>query len=288
MKVLVTGATGFVGRHVVQRLTRDHDVIALVRPSGQVDARPGVIAVDLAAPDFSDALPSRVDAIVHLAQGSGRFPDAALLLHDVNVGSTVRLADYGRRVGIRAFVFASTGSVYARSAEPLLETGPISPTGYYAASKWAAELLLEPYRSSMSVIVLRLFVPYGPGQTGRMVPSIVSAVLEGRPVTVVNGGQPRVNPVYVDDVAEVIARCLSHSAPGVMNVAGPRVLSVAEIADIAGVLSGRSPIFDQRTEAEHWNLIADTGRCRAFMGAFGWMDPTEGIRRLIEGGAGNA
>jgi UDP-glucose 4-epimerase len=277
--IVVTGANGFVGRPLVAALRAGHEVVAVDRAPD--DGGFGLV-VDLAASGFTGRLPGRIDAVVHLAQGIGRSPADVDPLLDVNVASTVRLVRYAASAGARAFVFASTGSVYARSVAPLDERAAVAAHDFYSASKLAAEYLLVPFEAELAVARLRLFVPYGPGQAGRMVPRIVEAVREGGEVTVTNGGQPRTKPIYIDDLVAVIADVLVRPFSGVLNVAGPEVVSVRDIAARAGECLGRSPVLVERQADERWDLIADTRRLAERMPGFGWTAPRDGIRAMVE------
>lgn len=288
MRIIITGATGFVGRHLLRALAPRHELICLARDPRRVDQVAGVAAVkgDLGRPGELGRLPERADAVIHLAQANARFPDAADELFAVNAVSTQRLAAYALRAGVSHFVYASSGSVYPRSAAPLREDAHVRPADFYALTKLCSEGILNFYGAHFKVCVLRLFAPYGPGQQGRMVPNIVRSVSEGRPVKVVNGGQPRINPIYVDDAVGIIAQSLTLPTSEVVNVAGPQVVGVAEIASIAGGVVGRPPVFEYVEEGASWNLIADTSRMREVFAANDLVGVGEGVRRMLEAPAG--
>lgn len=114
-----------------------------------------------------------------------------------------------------------------------------------------------------------------------MIPRIVDAVREGREVTVTNGGQPRSKPIYIDDLVVVIGDVLARPFAGILNVAGPEIVSVRDIAAIAGENLGRPPVFVERQSDERWDLIADTRRLDERMPGTSWIAPREGIKRLV-------
>ena len=147
MRVLVTGATGFVGSHLLPALVAEgHDVFAAVRGADRLEHTAGITPVecDLAAPSEGRSLPE-AEAIVHLAQANVRFPEGASELYAVNTTSTQELLDHGRRTGASRFVLTSSGSVYGFGPTPFPESDPVRPHDFYALTKIHAEQLVAAY-----------------------------------------------------------------------------------------------------------------------------------------------
>jgi UDP-glucose 4-epimerase len=248
---LVVGGTSFVGRHLLPRLagTGGTAFATYGRSDPPAVANVTWIHTDLAAaPELP--WPSRCDNVVYLAQSRAwrRFPESAGDVFAVNVRGAFRAIEYARSAGARRFVLASTGSVYgdgpAREIDPIDVTSPLQ---FYAAAKLSAELLLRAYASSLAVVVLRLFVPYGVGQDPDMlVPQLVERVRRGDPIHLDGEDGLSANPVAVDDVVSVIERCLALQHSVVMNVAGPEILTLREMATRIGALLGREPRFEHR------------------------------------------
>jgi UDP-glucose 4-epimerase len=259
VKVVVTGATGFIGNRVRQLLSEQgHAVTAIARSAGRsLDPAVNWMVCDLADPGFVDGLPETADAVIHLAQAGGSPPDESVL-GAVNVASTRRLLEYSRRCGATRFILASSGSVYGGSPTPLREAEPPRPPDAYARSKADAEALLEQAPSDVSVCALRLFAPYGPGQNGRLVADLVGRVSSGRPVTLYGGGHPRLNPIYVADVAAIFVQALETPVPPFLNVAGDEVLSIRDMAEAAGRALEISPVFEEAAGVPPPDLVADT------------------------------
>lgn len=266
MKVLVTGASGFVAQHLVPALARDHEVIALTHdaertpPGGDHDT----IVVDLRRVD-SASLP-RVDAIVHLAQANVPFPDGADDLFAVNTASTVALLEHARACGASHFVYASSASVYGFGDRPWTEDDATTATDFYSATKLAAERFISAYTQMFATTIMRLVAPYGPGQRNRMIPRLIDSVRDGRAITLNEGGRPRMNPVYVDDVVSIVARAISAPGNHLVNVSGPDAVSIRELGELIGEVVGREPEFDVGTGVASGDIVCSNERMRETFG----------------------
>jgi UDP-glucose 4-epimerase len=280
--VVVTGATGFLGSALLELLAQRDEVVALHRPGAEPPARAGVrwLPQDLAAPLGAD-LPQATDAVIHLAQSRRyrEFPEGARDVFAVNAAVTVELLDYARRSGAKAFTYASSGAVYASGPEPVRETDAPQPGNFYAASKRAGELAAEQYRSLLNAHVLRFFFIYGPGQRNMFIPGVLARIGDGQEVTLAGTDGIRVNPVFVDDAAAAVAGTLELPESMTLNVAGPDVVSLREIAEIGGRLLGSEPRFAS-TDPQP-DLVASIDRMREAVGA-PKVGIDEGLRRTVE------
>ena len=167
MRVLLTGASGFVGGYLAPALvSAGHEVHALVRNPGY-EAPSGLtpLVADLERLDRA-ALPE-VDAVAHFAQANVPFPDEAGTLYAVNTASTLVLVEHARRCGAQRFLYASSASVYGFGERPFTEADPVSAHDFYATTKINSEQLVATYGRFLGTSVFRLVAPYGPGQTGR-------------------------------------------------------------------------------------------------------------------------
>lgn len=243
MRVLVTGASGFVAQHLVPALAPDHEVVALTHDPDRVPPGDGfgTVVADLRDADID--LPG-ADAIVHLAQANVPFPDGARDLFAVNTAATVALLDHARRCGASHFVFASSASVYGFGERPWSEDDVPAATDFYSATKLAAERFVTAHEAFFSTTIMRLVAPYGPGQRNRMIPRLIDSVREGRAITLNEGGRPRMNPVYVDDVVRVVSAALAGDGNHLVNVAGPDAVSIRELGQTIGDVLGREPRFE--------------------------------------------
>jgi nucleoside-diphosphate-sugar epimerase len=197
MRVLVTGATGFVGRHLCKYLQeRGHQVRAAVRDAGSVNLIPEILdRVEIpdyrsmgSEDDWSSALDG-VDAVIHLAglahvMGADRSR-AIESYRQVNESATRILVRAAAREGVSRFIFVSTAKVFGEetSAKPFSEADTPAPHDEYARSKWAAELsvIAETSSSSCTAVIVRPPMVYGPDVRGNF-PRLVRLIKSGIPL----------------------------------------------------------------------------------------------------------
>jgi nucleoside-diphosphate-sugar epimerase len=281
MRILITGASGFVGSALGPRLiAAGHDLICVCRP-GSTIAFGGSIRWAGDATKF----PDDVDVVIHLAQSRNyrNFPADSRDMFDINVGMTMSLLNFAARSNVKQFVLASSGAVYEPFTVPLLESAALAPTGFLGASKYASEVIAQPFSSLFKLNILRLFFPYGPRQQDRLIPDLIKRVGNGQAVQVTsNGDGMRLVPTFVENVADVFLTALQASWTGTVNVSTPEVLSIGEIVEIIGRRLGVQPKLEivDRTPI---NVVPDL-KClseRFDLGGFTRFE--EGLRKTIEG-----
>ena len=246
MKILVTGASGFIGSHLVSALLRnpEYEVYTADRSlHSPLSSRHYPIQIDFSSEFVLPGQLPKPDAVVHLAQSRHyrEFPDKAKDIYMVNVNSTFQLIDWCKRNGVAKFIFASTGSVYKNSTAILMESNETEASNFYAASKLAAENLLKPYSDSISIAILRLFSPYGPGQKNMLIPNIIDKILSGGEIQLNQNKGLLLSPIYIDDCIEIISRLISTEIKKieVLNLGGAKETSLREIIDLVASLSGK-------------------------------------------------
>jgi nucleoside-diphosphate-sugar epimerase len=261
MRILVTGASGFVGRVLVPRLVaRGDEVFALGRAALNKEG-----VTDLWG-DFQFGLvpnlPGGIDAVIHLAQSRAyrSFPTDVPAMFRINVAGTQMMLDAAARSGVSRFCLVSSGSVYDPFDGALTEAAPVAPRAYLGASKFAAEVLARPFGALFPVATLRLFVPYGPGQTERLVPDLVRRVCRGIPVCLPELGEGmRFSPTHVEDACAVIEAAVDEGWSDVVNVAAPNDITVMEAAATIARILGR-PLAIERKAIAAPAVVPDLAR----------------------------
>jgi UDP-glucose 4-epimerase len=286
-KVLITGSSGHLGARALNMLRTRCEVHAVIRakPAAQY-ADVSYHEIDLSRDWSPGSLPGRMDAVIHLAQSRNYrdFPAQAVETYHVNTGSTALLLDYARQAGVTRFVLASTGGLYQPGTTVIDENTPVKPPqgnlAYYFRTKLSAELLAEPYSTLFDVMILRPFFIYGPGQSAeKLISRVIASVRDGQSIQLWGDEGLRINPIHVDDAAELLSILLETKGSRTLNVAGPDIVSIRQIAEVVGRLIGVSPIFDF-LGASGEMIVADHGAVSSLLGrnltAF-----SDGLRSLI-------
>lgn len=272
MKVLVTGASGFIGRHIVDELLPADEVVGVNYQAEklQQDRRLEWVRWDIRQPAPAAALPNRLDAVIHLAQTRSYrgFPELALDITQVNLDGLVNVLEVARTSGARVFVVASSGGVYAPGPGVRIESDPPGPESFYQATKLAGEVLASRYGEFFSVVCLRIFFAYGPGQArDRFIPDLVSRIVNGKAVQLHGPEGFKANPVHVEDVSRAFRHALALEGSHVINVAGPDVLSLRRIVALIAAGVGREPVIERLATQGQRDLIASTSEMARCLGA---------------------
>jgi UDP-glucose 4-epimerase len=295
MRVLVTGGSGFIGSHVVDRLiAHGHEPrIFDLLPSRYHDPR----EVEQAIGDLADQETVRrairgCDAVIHLAAVS----DVNKVLTDpgtaeeVNAGGTRAVLEAARLEQVSRVVYASTVWVYGNSNGhgPLDEDAPLSLPGHlYTATKLAGEMYCSSYAAlyGLDTAIARFGIPYGPrARPATVLASFVARALADEPITIAGDGTQSRRFVYVEDLAEGVVAMLGPAATGrVYNLVGSENTTVREIAE-AVVSSVRSVpiVYVEGRPGDLQGAEVSGERARR---EFGWQATTtfrQGVSRYVD------
>jgi len=281
-KVLVTGATGFIGGHVVELLReKGYDVRGISTSDG-----------DLLDSDFCDREVSGCDTVIHLAWSTSPYSSILDPKNDIatNVNGAISLFQSCLRNGSPKIVFVSSGgTVYGSTDQiPIPESHPILPLSSYGISKSTVERYLHLFHRNdkLSYTVLRGANAYGPGQNFSnghgVIGQWLNCTAQGKEITVYGDGSNIRDFLYVSDFAEAIANSVEHSEKAsTLNIGSGRGHSLMEVIEAIGSITDLNPIikFDQRRPFDVPSNVLDCTKALVSMNWKPKVDLEEGIRR---------
>jgi UDP-glucose 4-epimerase len=294
MRVLVTGGSGFIGSHVVDKL-RDHGHVPVIydlRPSPW--HQPGSVDTVLGSITDREALERALhscDAVAHLAAVADvndvhASPEDA---ERVNARGTVAVLEACRRAGVERIVYASTIWVYSDCDAETVDEDTLlpAPSHLYTSTKLAGELYCKAYQELYGIeyTILRFGIPYGPrAREAAVIPAFVGKALAGEPLTLAGDGLQSRRFVYVEDLANGVAVGLSEVAKNrVYNLASDESVTIKQIAETVKELIGNVEIvYKPARPGDFGGKIVSSERAERELG---WSAATpfhEGVRRYID------
>lgn len=300
MQFLITGAAGFLGSALANRLAADGHTVRGMDDLSTGD--PAALSPDVhfTRGDVNDrpklwTLLQDVDCVFHLA-ARVLVPESILYpreYNQVNVGGTVTLMEAMRDVGVQRVVLISSGAVYGyQEMQPLTETAELLPGSPYAVSKLAAEAYVRTIGrlNNMETVCLRVFNAYGPGQHlppvhAPVIPYFLrQAQQNGTIVVHGDGGQTR-DYVYVDDVisAMVAAAIAPDVNERIINIGSGTETSVRQLVDLTLEATGSSPqvVYNPRNDGGPTRMCADISLARDLLAYSPSISLLEGLRRTL-------
>jgi nucleoside-diphosphate-sugar epimerase len=280
-KIVVTGATGFVGKWLLPALVREgHRVIPRSSKDGDI-SRDGL---QIAGADLGG-----VTHVIHLA-GRAFVPDSWVsppAFYDTNVTGTAQAAEFCRRH--KAHLILASSYVYGRPRQlPIPEDHPVEAFNPYGHSKILAEQVAQYCSQTFGfpVTIIRPFNLYGPGQDRRfLIPTLVHQMLDDSPAIEVSDLRPRRDYVYVEDLVEIFLAALDHS-PGIYNAGSGVSVSIGELVEMISAAAGvTKPLISREAHRpnEILDVAADVSKAARELN---WSPRTplaEGLSRIVGG-----
>ncbi len=255
MKILILGATGFLGQTVTSRLAREgHQLVCLVRNYANPIADANVTCIQATLDDTQAVLEhgSDADFVLHFAwdttPGTSKGQPAVEAVN--NLLPTLRLLEQLQAMPACPLVFiSSAGATYTDVvAGAATESSPLGPKSYYGAGKLAVEMFLRAYAAQTGhpVVIVRPSNVYGPGQKIKrqfaIVPTLMQAIRDGSTFKIWGTGEATRDYLYVDDFAEFFVRLTQAQRPGVsvFNVASEKTCSINDMCRLLQEISDKS------------------------------------------------
>ena len=301
-KVLVTGAAGFIGSHLVRRLVRDgFDVVGTINVEGPerlADLGENVTIEPLDLQDDSAMkalfLKHEFASVFHLAAsgvqaGSGGVTQVLA----VNTLATVQMATLTQDQGVERFIFVGSGFEYEPQVHPLDENAIVRPVNFYGATKAAASIVLDELwrMEQLPLVIVRPFSVYGPSENPRrFIPYVIAKALTREKMELTHCTQVR-DYLYVDDLVEGLMSVVTNGPPlGAIYNLGSGSQSASPIRKVVETileLTGASPelaVFGaaERSRPEPNYFVADSSKAQIDLNWKPRIGLREGLERTVE------
>lgn len=296
-RFLVTGGSGFIGSHVVDRLIEcDAAEVTVfdkvVRDQNLGDARAAgevrVVEGDVGNLAEVESVMDGVDGVFHMAVlPLGPSVENPRLAHEVNVGGSLNVFEAARAAGAKKIVYSSASSVYGDTLETMDESHPLETRTMYGATKLAAELYLRAFNDAYGLpyVTLRYMNVYGPRQEGGLVMAVTRRLLAGEAPTIQGDGSQSFDFVHVKDVADANVHAMrADVSDDTFNVGSGGEATVREIAEklleITG--AGVEPQYDMSQRALMSRRVGSNARAKERLGWQPSIGLDEGLRETVE------
>jgi len=313
MVIFVTGAAGFIGSHLAERLcARGEDVIGLdnfdafyaradkERNLAKLRSEPKFTFVegDIRDADVLDRIfgERHPEVVVHLAALAGVRPSLAdpVRYADVNVIGTQRVFDACRAHGVGRLVFGSSSSVYGRDSEPpFKESDPcLTPLSPYAATKRANELMLftAHHLYAVDVTCLRFFTVFGPRQRPDLaIHKFAKLMAAAKPIELFGDGSTSRDYTYIDDIIDGVVAAIDQPRAGgpgfrIYNLGGSRTTTLKQLVDLLSKALAMRPTIESLPEqpGDMKRTLADVTLAGKELGYAPKVSMQDGIQRFAD------
>ncbi|MEA5076978.1 MAG: NAD-dependent epimerase/dehydratase family protein [Anaerolineaceae bacterium] len=301
MRYLITGAAGFLGAALANRLAQGENLVYGLDDLSAGDPKKLVEDVKFSMGDVNDrsklwTMMQDVDCVYHLA-AKVSVPESVLYPREyntVNVGGTVTLMEAMRDVGVHRVVFVSSGTVYGNQPEqPVKENAIPNPRSPYAVSKLSAEYYVRTIGAlwGIETVCLRVFNAYGPGQRSPgvhtpVIPGFLRQAWENGTIVIHGDGKQTRDYIYVEDVvnALVAAADAPDISQMIFNIGSGSETSIQELVHEVLEVTGGNPevVNNPRNEGGLSRLCGDISLAREKLGYDPKVTLQEGLKRTLE------
>lgn len=294
-RFLVTGGSGFVGSHVVDRLVERGagEVVVFDKVVRHENLDQSAERVRIVEGDVTDAGAVRrvlegVDGVFHMAVlPLGPSVENPRLAHDVNVGGSLNVFEASRDAGVQKVVYSSASSVYGDTEETTDESHPLNTRTMYGATKLAGELYLRAFNDAYGLpyVTLRYMNVYGPRQEGGLVMAVTRRLLAGEAPIIQGDGSQSFDFVHVRDVADANVHAMaSDVSDDAFNVGSGGEASVREVTEkLVEITSANvEPRYDTSQRLLMMRRVGTNERAKERLGWEVSIGLDDGLRETVE------
>ncbi len=309
MKILITGAAGFIGSHTCESLIKNGNSIIGVdnfdsfysyklkklnleqlNQNSNFRFYKADIRDDKALNQIFSS--NQIDVVIHLAAKAGVRPSIESIseYYDVNINGTISLLESMRKNGIKKMVFASSSSIYGNNQKvPFSEDdrvdNPISP---YASTKKSGELLCHVYSHlyNFDITCLRFFTVYGPRQRPDLaIHKFTKLIQENKPIPFYGDGSSSRDYTYIEDIVNGISCALNHlEGYKIYNLGESKVITLKKLVEVIETILGKKAVLNQlpMQQGDVSRTFADISKARAEIGYNPAYDFETGMKKFVD------
>ena len=294
-KILVTGASGFIGKHLVERLLKNNlSVIALVKSNTDLFENYcgdlTIVKINITQPFELSDIGSNVDKVIHLAGivGEGACSKDVRCSYELNVTGVTNLIKCFHGRTLDKLIYLSSVSVYDKSNKsPIFEDGNTSNIGIYNSTKLAAELIVSGYCSKYDIpyCIGRATSVYGPYQLKYSVLSyIILELLKHNQITLFNPYDVK-DYIYVTDLADGIITLMNSKESGLFNISSGQGIQLSDLVEIIAEILGKDVVLRAKDEAKARKSQTRQVIANSKLENLGWkpsIDLYKGMKKTID------
>lgn len=294
LSFVVTGGSGFVGSHLVAALLKGgaERVVIFDKSVGMPavaglakDSRVTTVEGNLLNPKLLPKVLSGVQGVFHLAVlplgDCEKDPRRAV---DININGTFNLIEAAAQAGVGKIVYSSASSVYGDTLEVMDERHPFCPSTMYGVSKLCGEFLLRPFAKKLPFIVLRYMNVYGPGQTGGLIPTVMSKIKAGEAPVVHGDGSASFDFVHVRDVVRCNILAMDSEVSGeAFNVGSGTEATVKQIVGwlLELTKSPLTPVYKTDAPVPMTRRVGSSEKAKRLLGYEASISLRQGLEELV-------